>query len=172
MKKVLFLILAYTALLCSCKKYAEGPLISFRSSLNRIEGTWKVDKFYINDIDSTDLYYQKLGCKIKFTRDIFQDGSYIVQLFSCNNGKTLYGGWAFYHRDLDAPYNAIEFSGFPRDTSFNFIIGFKIACYDTIPNSIFGLYEIRRLTNRELILEVGGHSNNCGKFKRIELKKE
>ena len=171
MRKLHFLILICTVLLCACR-YKEGPAISFRSSLNRIEGTWKVEKFYVNDIDSTDLYYQELGCEIKFTKEVLINGLYNVQLISCNNGKTLNGSWRFYHRNYSAPYNAIEFSGFPRDTSFNFIIGFKVSCYDTIPNSIWGLYEIRRLTNHELILERGRWNNICNKIKRIELKKE
>jgi hypothetical protein len=55
--------------LSACKKYPEGPLISFRSAKNRVVGTWNVDKFYINSVDSTDEYNQKLGCKIEFTKD-------------------------------------------------------------------------------------------------------
>jgi len=171
MRKQFILMLICSVLLCACK-YEEGPAISLRSSLNRIEGTWEVEKFYVNDIDSTDLYYQELGCKIKFTKDVSINGYYIVKLISCNNGKTLNGGWKFWNRKKDAPYNAIEFSGFPRDTTFNFVIGFKYSCKDTVPNSIWGLYEIRRLTNHELILERGRWLNLCNKIKRIELKKE
>lgn len=172
MRKVVFLTLVLSGLMCACKKYKEGPFISFRSSLNRIEGTWKVEKFYVNDIDSTDLYYQELGCEIKFTKEVLIDGLYNVQLISCNNGKTLNGSWRFYYRNSSVPYNSIEFSGFPLDTSFNFIFGWKFICNDTVPNSIWGLYEIRRLTNRELILERGKWKNLCNKIKRIELKKE
>jgi len=164
MRKLLYLMLIYTVLLCACKKYKEGPAISLRSKLNRIEGTWKVEKFYINDIDSTDLYYQKLGCKIIFTKDMN------VQLISCNNGKTLNGNWKFRNRDVEVNDNCIELV-FPQDSTFNFVIGVNYSCNDTVPNIISALYEIRRLTNRELFIEVG-KLLPCNVLKRIELKKE
>jgi len=172
MKKLFNLLIFFAVFFSACNKFEEGPAISLRSKLSRIEGTWKVEKFYVNDVDSTDLYYQVFGCEIKFTNEVLINGKYVVQLISCNNGKTLNGNWRFRHRDSSAPYNAVEFSGFPIDTSFNFIIGMKSMCYDTVPNSIWGLYEIRRLTNRELILERGRWNNLCNKIKRIELKKE
>ena len=154
----------FTVLLSACKKYKEGPLISFRSSLNRIEGTWKVDKLYINDIDSTNEYQEKLEYKIKLSEDNN------AQLISCNNDKVLNGSWRFLEFDIvpDRKENAISYI-IPNDTSF-YIIGI----YAENSNTIYGNGEIRRLTNHELKIEYELFEQYNYTLKKIilELKKE
>ena len=39
----------------SCKKYPDGPLISFRSRTERVANTWKVDNYKKNGSDYTSL---------------------------------------------------------------------------------------------------------------------
>lgn len=41
MKNIIIVLIALIALI-SCKKYDEGPLISFRSKVNRLTGKWKM----------------------------------------------------------------------------------------------------------------------------------
>lgn len=55
MKKlfVLFSIITTALLLSECKKYPEGPSISFRSKKERIANNWKLSKYYENDVDLT-----------------------------------------------------------------------------------------------------------------------
>lgn len=57
MKTHLLFILTILFLLpfSGCKKYEEGPLLSFRSPENRIEGRWDIDKLLINEADSTGI---------------------------------------------------------------------------------------------------------------------
>ncbi len=43
----------------SCKKYEEGPFISLRSKINRIEGKWKFQKFIDHE------YHQDLTSDFK-----------------------------------------------------------------------------------------------------------
>jgi hypothetical protein len=154
--------------LSACKKYPEGPLISFRSSLKRVVGTWNVDKFYINNVDSTSEYVQKLNCKIEFTKDRYNnEGSYIVKLIS-TDGKILSGGWAFYgpKREHDISFHGIDIV-FDEDSTFNSIglIG------GGSKNGYSCLFEILRLTNREFKFEETSSYNNFGKTYLLELKK-
>lgn len=54
MNKLLAIILvSFTLLFSECKKYPEGPSISFRSKKERIANNWKLQKYLENDIDKT-----------------------------------------------------------------------------------------------------------------------
>ena len=55
MKKlfVLFCIITSALLLTECKKYPEGPSISFRTKKARIINSWKVSKYLENNVDLT-----------------------------------------------------------------------------------------------------------------------
>ena len=55
MKKLFTLICLFTSalLLTECKKYPEGPSISFRSKSERVANTWKLSKYYENNVDLT-----------------------------------------------------------------------------------------------------------------------
>jgi hypothetical protein len=39
----------------SCKKYDDGPMISFRSRAERVANNWKVDSYNVNDNNQTSL---------------------------------------------------------------------------------------------------------------------
>jgi hypothetical protein len=47
--QLLFILIAFTFILVSCKKYEEGPALSFRSKKARLENTWKYEEIRIND---------------------------------------------------------------------------------------------------------------------------
>lgn len=49
-----------------CKKYQDGPLISFRSRKSRVEGKWKYDKILLNGVDKTSEY---LNAQVEFASD-------------------------------------------------------------------------------------------------------
>jgi hypothetical protein len=55
MKKTTITIIGIIAMLIftECKKYQEGPLISFRSKKSRIEGKWKYSKVLLNGVEKT-----------------------------------------------------------------------------------------------------------------------
>ena len=56
--KRIAIILALTIVGTSCKKYEEGPFISFRSKKERVANTWKIDKAYENGQETTGSYDQ------------------------------------------------------------------------------------------------------------------
>jgi hypothetical protein len=56
MKKLL-LILFIPLLFISCKKYEDGPSISFRTAEKRLSGKWRLSALSYNDKDITVAYY-------------------------------------------------------------------------------------------------------------------
>jgi hypothetical protein len=95
MKKVIFIILILVAISEGCKKYEDGPCFSLRSVKNRIVGTWKVDKLYIDGIDSTEEYNTKLGFDLEFNKDSY-NGKYFWKLsLKKDNIEYTQGMWEF-----------------------------------------------------------------------------
>ena len=68
-------------LLCtvSCKKYEEGPIISFRSKKSRIANKWKVSAVFKNGMDSTS-YYAAAGSWV----DMDKNGNADVMVIQSN----------------------------------------------------------------------------------------
>ncbi len=60
MKRVIYLIL-FVVFVSACGKYPEGPKLSLKSRQSRIEGLWKIHKFYVNGVDSTVSFTEKFG---------------------------------------------------------------------------------------------------------------
>ena len=58
MKKITLIaaILFSCIFLDSCKKYPEGPMLSFRTRTARVANTWKVGSCTINGTDFTSTY--------------------------------------------------------------------------------------------------------------------
>ncbi|MFA4853248.1 MAG: hypothetical protein WC868_11360 [Bacteroidales bacterium] len=69
--KYTLLILFLTTSILSCKKrYEDGPFISCRTPQQRLEGTWQVISYKINDTESLQLYMDSCGCGLQFLRKI------------------------------------------------------------------------------------------------------
>ena len=77
MNKVLCLVLLMTACISSCK-YDEGPDISFISAKYRVTGNYRLEKFYINDTDTTN-YYNGLICNSGFSFNIADKDIYGIE---------------------------------------------------------------------------------------------
>jgi len=58
-KNNLAVVIVFTGLILlsiqSCKKYPDGPTISFTSRTERVANTWKVDNYKVNGADFTSL---------------------------------------------------------------------------------------------------------------------
>jgi hypothetical protein len=50
---LLFIFLA--SILYTCKKYPDGPVLSLRGKISRVTGTYDVESFKVNNIDSTSI---------------------------------------------------------------------------------------------------------------------
>lgn len=66
-KITMLLFLGGTIALSSCKKYEDGPMVSFRSKEQRMANTWKVEKATENGNDVTSDYDQ-------YDLQLFSDG--------------------------------------------------------------------------------------------------
>jgi hypothetical protein len=108
--KLMALMMLVVILLPSCKKYEEGPTISFRSKTARIVNIWKVEKVYINAIDVTSNY--ALAHK-DFALEFKDDGA-LVQTYTDANSNPIAvaGTWALGSKNetLDLTYLGITLS--------------------------------------------------------------
>lgn len=89
--------------LSSCKKYEEGPLISFKSKKERVANTWKVEKAFHNDENATDQYDQ-------YTLELKKDG--FARLVASYN----WGDFSFDYKTE----GTWEFSGDQEKLEFDF----------------------------------------------------
>ena len=66
MKKTLLLCLILAAVVCGCKKYEDGPLISFRSAYSRMDGAHTLTKYTVDGVDSLSHFKDSLGTGFNF----------------------------------------------------------------------------------------------------------
>jgi len=85
----------------SCKKYPDGPLISFRSRTERVSNTWKVENYKVNGNDFTSLVSS-------YTETFSKNGAYSYS-WGILNGS---GIWSFQNHD-----NEIKLSGSDSQSS-------------------------------------------------------
>jgi hypothetical protein len=81
----------------SCKKYEDGPSISFHSRAERVANTWKVDNYKVNQSDYTSLV---TGYRETYSKD----GNYS---YSWGNASGT-GKWAFQNDDLEIRITGIN----------------------------------------------------------------
>jgi hypothetical protein len=81
----------------SCKKYPDGPTISFRTRTARVANTWRVDNYKKNGNDYTSL----MG---GYTETYTKDGNYSYSWGNLNGT----GKWAFQNNDAEIKLNGIN----------------------------------------------------------------
>jgi hypothetical protein len=89
------IILISFLFMCGCKKYDDGPLITFRTPESRIHGVWDVQYLFVNNVDST--YYLKSNpcwTPIEFLEKD-EVGDNLISSEQGHNGCYLYGNWGF-----------------------------------------------------------------------------
>lgn len=98
MKKTIFLLAIFaTMFIASCKKYPEGPTISFRSAWHRLEGEHTLTKYTVDGIDSLDLFYDSLGLTFEFIYWEASDGRTSLQIKGPRkDNKNSDISWQFY----------------------------------------------------------------------------
>ncbi|MBX9851964.1 MAG: hypothetical protein K2X86_09420 [Cytophagaceae bacterium] len=88
--KYSILILTLTIYLSSCKKYEEGPALSFRSKEKRLANTWKIKALYLNDTAQT-LSDEDMRFEITFE----ETGVSIRKTANGSNTDVHVGSWKF-----------------------------------------------------------------------------
>ena len=158
MPRITIYLFLFILLFTSCKKYDEGPWISFNSKDKRLIGTWELEKFIVNGYDSTH-YFRKYDSPI-FA--IVESGIYIsledVLTAPNNPRKGLSGYWSFEDKKRALRW-VFTNQGNQEETWI-----------DLGPFGIdrTSFWEIKRLKMDELFLET----NYDGSFYRIEFSRK
>lgn len=85
-KNIFPILLLVVASFAACKKYEEGPAISFRSKTARVANTWEVESYTINGTD-----YTSTLANINYMETYDKDGNYSYTS-SAGSGS---GRWEF-----------------------------------------------------------------------------
>ncbi len=168
MKKIKFILSGIIAviILSSCRKYEEGPLISFRSSARRIVGTWKITHYYVNGTDSIDLIKKQFNDTILIP--YYYKDAYLRDRENALFIPITKGGISFFYS------YAYSFGG---GTFSLHLVNIDYVPYvqNTVAPSFFLTirarnwldFDIRKLTNKKTVWEI--EINN--KEYRIEMEK-
>jgi len=70
MKRLIITLIIATTLFGACKKYDDGPAISFRTFHSRLYHLWTVEKYIIDGADSTQLFNDSCGCSYFFNHQL------------------------------------------------------------------------------------------------------
>jgi len=131
----------------ACKKYPDGPLLSFETKMNRIAGIetkqWNVDYYSINGYDST-AYLQAQPYYGQYS--FYSKKSKYPNTFGCLSNNNIYcthGGWEFNNSKNDM--HILQ----------NYICSIPISQFNTNPYIASDVtWEIRRLTDSDLWLKT------------------
>lgn len=101
MKKVKLIAAVLTVLFAvtSCKKYPNGPSISFETRKARVANTWKMEAVTVNGADITSAY-----TNISYTETYTKTGDYS---YGSNLGSGS-GKWAFENKDTQIKRNGVS----------------------------------------------------------------
>ena len=107
-KLVLAMLMIVSTTIISCKKYPDGPSLSFRSRTARVSNTWKVDQYLFNGSDQTSTM-----TSINYSETYDKSGNYSYSS-SLGGGS---GKWVFQNND-----EQIKRSGVSSQSSQDLII--------------------------------------------------
>lgn len=104
----LFLTLGVIIILGACRKYEEGPNVSFRTKKARVTNNWKVESASLN---GTEVSMDPLWAKQKHY--MYRNGSYVLTIIDpiTLELKNLQGSWTLYDHDTKIALTTKNFSG-------------------------------------------------------------
>ena len=154
MKKLFLIAIVTTIVFSGCKKYKEGPLISFRAVEKRITGTWQITEFTSDGVDSLQYYNDSCGANVKIEKREIDSDEY--NMLYKGGKKNIYGRFHFESFDNIRVY----FSKGDYNVSFRLI--------GPIASEVVSYWKILRLTKDELKVSVDYDNKNYKMFfKRI-----
>ncbi|MEP7265626.1 MAG: hypothetical protein ABI772_14065 [Bacteroidota bacterium] len=156
-----FTIISLLLVSFGCKKYEEGPLISFRSKDSRIIGFWVLEYLYINNIDSTEAVKTQTcdgGLFFTIPSKHYHEGNWVSVTYT-SGCRGCSGYWSLSHnkKTLSIEHRTTDSCSFRS-------IGPYLAA-----NGV--AWEIRRLTKDQLWLATEYNGQNCwAHFKKEQLQ--
>lgn len=141
---IYFILFVSTLLLFNCKKYPEGGCE--RRGPKNILGSWTLTLYEVNGIDSTDLinyngdgvYKRITFLKNASTVSVNHEGYNYSASFFDNNSQIKFSG-------ADSPLNCGTYMGTNYCNRAVFVP-------ETENSNSFGIWEIRKLTKKEMVL--------------------
>lgn len=149
MKKLLIALIISVAAFSSCKKYEDGPAISFRSFHSRLYHLWTVEKYIIDGADSTQLFNDSCGCSYSFNHSLSDEIRLIA--WGGKNGPNYHNTPTDFTNKNKTIYVYVDPNG-----NFNLCRNTGPLCYYPISYSL----TITRLTKKELWLKTDLNNKN------------
>jgi len=154
MKKLVLILIVLAAITEGCKKYPDGPCISFRSVRNRLYGYYTLTKYTVNGTDSLSLFNDSLCFKFHFYTQHDDYNSYCSVEGERKDGNYSQLHWMWNFKDNNKSIIVYDTSASSNGTGpFG---------YNKLPE-----WEILRLTNKELNMKT----TFSGKEYYVELRK-
>ncbi|GAB4278073.1 MAG: hypothetical protein Kow0068_01540 [Marinilabiliales bacterium] len=152
----LFILLIITIM--GCKKYDEGPSISLRSKINRIEGKWYIEKFLINNADSTSGMHENFAEVVYFyNSDDEKYGAFVNDNFANMSSFD----WSFQSDKEEILFNVTSSIYTPHDPE-DMDTSYSYGPFSTNKKCV---WNIKKLTKNALNLELDSNQINY----RLEL---
>ncbi len=147
---ILALLIVITAITVGCKKYPDGPLISFRTAKHRLLGTYNLTKYTVNGVDSLSMFNDSIPLTLRLWYDPVDD---VYRGFA-----TWYIGKGNY-TVINSYWKLIDKN---KEISFSYVYGYN-------GNVLYNItWTILRLTNKETEWTV----TNNGKEYFMALEKQ
>lgn len=159
MKKIIIIIGLSAILFNSCKKYEDGPLISFRSPTNRLLGKWEVESVSINGVDNTSVYIDSCGCRFSFHSE--KHTPIYFALFDCNDAYSYAGSFHF------VDYEYIDIFTSAKCNTDTCIYNDTIPIFGPFRTMISSNWDVKKLSNKNMWIE----NNNDGFTYLFKMKK-
>lgn len=101
-------ILIVSCAVSSCRKYEEGPNVSFRTKKARVTNNWRIESAELN---GNEVSLDPLWAKQKHY--MYRDGKYIITIVDpiTLEARNLQGNWKLYDHDTKIALTTKNFSG-------------------------------------------------------------
>jgi hypothetical protein len=99
----ILLLIVIAGNIAGCKKYPDGPLISFLSAKSRLYGNHTLTKYTVNGADSLSLYKDSLGTAFQFFNNGWTTDNNICMM----NGPLMQFEWTWELTDHNKIFNVL-----------------------------------------------------------------
>lgn len=134
MRKLL-LLLSVIAILSSCKKYEDGPLISFKSRKERLAGKWLWDRMFVTENGVSKETGFSFDAPITKAISVFEEGGKYKEIYykgdSLISESDKQWTWEFLEKDTKIKFGVFAIARITKLTDKEFHIIWEYGSKDT-----------------------------------------